>query len=318
MHACVLSCNCLPSPRTLPLKHNHYSPLIPPTPPPQTPQVELPNGEPAIVQLGVCTGPASAGIIGSECMSFIVTGPAARVARHLADCDAPLTVTGTTWARLGPGTRAMPGWAPVRSLALPGGGCVDAHSLLPAGFAGDGSWRGGREGGAAADDRSEDARQEAAAAAEAPAKPAAAARSFAPCDGSCGGVWTAAAGFVRPRQEAAFAAWHDAALSCFDRVTLLVSVVAAGLVLARRPSRGCPIATASGDLCHPELALLEAAALLGPGAVLLLLRFGMAEMWAAKREQIWWVGALVGNSFATVVWPTLDSRRRRSLPPPPN
>lgn len=97
--------------------------------------VELPNGEPAIVQLGVCTGPAAAGIIGSECMSFVVTGPAALTARHLADCAAPLTVTGSTWVRLGAGARAMPGWGPPRALALPDGlGGVDVHSLLPTGL----------------------------------------------------------------------------------------------------------------------------------------------------------------------------------------
>lgn len=106
------------------------------------------------------------------------------------------------------------------------------------------------------------------------------------CDGSCSGQWAVGSGFVQPRQEAAFGAWHDGAMSTFDQIMLFVSVISAALVLARRPSRGCSPSSPSGQLCHPELALLEAVALLGPGTLLLLLRLKNLDLWTAKREQI--------------------------------
>ncbi|GBF89563.1 hypothetical protein Rsub_02281 [Raphidocelis subcapitata] len=231
--------------------------------------VELPNGERAVVQLGVCTGASSAGIIGSECMSFIVTGPAARAARQLADTAAPLTVSGSTWERLGPDMRGMRGWAeaPPAPAAAPGPGAADAYSLLPDGFDAA-AWRAA--GALSSDDGG--------------APPAGEPAGAGPgaCDGSCSGQWTVGRGFLQRRREAEFLSWHDGALAAFDLMMLLASLASTALVLSRRPAHACPPSVP----CRPQLALLEALALLGPGALLLLLRLGGGAIWAKRRERI--------------------------------
>ena len=164
-----------------------------------------------MLQLGVCTGPASAGIIGSECMSFIVTGPAAQIARHLADCAAPLTVSSSTWHRLSHVTRTMYEWAPPRAIQLPAGtGCVEAQSLVPPPGLGYGAGSSGS--GAAVEDTPAPA---AARGSGSCGEKGGAER--AACDGSCAGLWTIGRGFVQAGQEAAFHEWHDAALSTFDQ-----------------------------------------------------------------------------------------------------
>jgi hypothetical protein len=141
-------------------------------------------------------------------MSFIVTGAAAQVARHLADCHAPLTVSSSTWARLGPMTRSMYQWAPPRALDLPPpGGAVEAHSLVPPPSLG----------------------YFPPADAEKPAAPAAmdgggGAAAGAPgpgaggCEGVCQRLWTIGRGFALERQEAEFLEWHNASLAAFDQV----------------------------------------------------------------------------------------------------
>ncbi|KAI8475397.1 MAG: hypothetical protein J3K34DRAFT_517420 [Monoraphidium minutum] len=251
--------------------------------------VELPTGEHAVLNIGICTGAASAGIIGSEGMSFIVTGPAARAARALADCGAPLALSDSVWAGLGPRPRARAAaaaaagggfgggawrWAARAGVALPCGGRVGARLLLP-------------EAAAAAADAACGAAAAAPAAAAWEVQPASPQRGAGPsraappaAPAAAGaGQWVAGAGFVDPKQEAAFGAWHDEQMVSMDQLMLGVSLLSTAAVLLRQPAPGGSAA---------------AAALLGPGLLLLLVlplaarRGGRAaaRFWLARREAI--------------------------------
>lgn len=235
-------------------------------------EVVLPNGERAALQIGICTGATSAGIVGSECMSFIVTGPAAQAARELSDHPAALTIATTTWERLSDASRATEALRPLGAAApAPAAACGGAGCSVDAVAYGGGAGCGAGYG-----------------AAQAPQGPEGSWRDE-PCDGGCKRHWTLSRGFYNRQQEAEFKSWYDSSMTAYDQLVLLVSILSAAAALAQAaPSRQLP----------------QGVALLGPGLVLLLLlRLAGRAFWESHREHICFAYKLL--SLLLRLWPAL-------------